>query len=179
MQQIRCTISVFQAFKQAAKQKVIEVLLFFVNSSLLPLYENSVCSKFLTEQCLEMPSLKITINVDDERSVFSSGAAMQVFEKGNFAGLEEMKRNERLFNRVAPMGVNDIIMAVQYKHVAAEPLRVPIVAFDGLDDYTIDRGNMDFWEGYTCAAFKLVPLQGDHYFVSSHYRKVTFQFLLR
>lgn len=98
---------------------------------------------------------------------------MQVFEKGNFAGLEEMKKNERLFNRVAPMGVNDIMMAVQYKHEPAEPLQVPIVAFDGLDDYTIDRGNMDFWEGYTAAGFKMVPIQGDHYFVSSHYRKVS------
>lgn len=37
------------------------------------------------------------------------------FEGGNFAGIEEMKRNDRLFERVAPMAVNDIMMAVQYK----------------------------------------------------------------
>ena len=67
---------------------------------------------------------------------------MLVFEKGNFAGLEEMKANERLFDRVAPMGVNDIMMAVQYRHVPRPPLRVPIVAFDGLLDATIDPCNM-------------------------------------
>lgn len=37
------------------------------------------------------------------------------FEGGNFAGIEEMKQNDRLFERVAPMAVNDIMMAVQYK----------------------------------------------------------------
>lgn len=37
------------------------------------------------------------------------------FEGGNFAGIEEMKRNDRLFERVAPMAVNDIMMAVQYR----------------------------------------------------------------
>ena len=100
---------------------------------------------------------------------------LQVFEKGNFAGLEEMKRNERLFNRVAPMGVNDIMMAVQYRHDAsAAPLGVPITAFDGLLDYTIERGNLAAWGGYTSAAFKNVPVEGDHYFVSTHYRLASF-----
>ena len=36
---------------------------------------------------------------------------LQVFEKGNFAGLEELKKNERLFKCVAPTGVNDILIA--------------------------------------------------------------------
>lgn len=40
---------------------------------------------------------------------------LKAFEAGHFAGVEEMKRNERLFERVAPMGVNDIMMAVQYR----------------------------------------------------------------
>lgn len=40
---------------------------------------------------------------------------LRAFEAGNFAGVEEMQRNDRLFERVAPMGVNDIMMAVQYR----------------------------------------------------------------
>jgi hypothetical protein len=40
---------------------------------------------------------------------------LKAFEAGHFAGVEEMKRNGRLFERVAPMGVNDIMMAVQYR----------------------------------------------------------------
>ena len=40
---------------------------------------------------------------------------LKAFEAGNFAGVEEMRRNDRLLARVAPMGVNDIMMAVQYR----------------------------------------------------------------
>ncbi|CAL8466746.1 g6282 [Coccomyxa elongata] len=97
---------------------------------------------------------------------------MLVFEKGNFAGLEEMKKNERLFNKVAPMGVNDTMMAVQYRHTPLPPLNVPITSFDGVLDGTIDRGNMGQWGQYTSAAFVNVPIQGDHYFVSKLYREV-------
>ena len=95
-----------------------------------------------------------------------------MFEKGNFAGLEDMKRSERLFNRVAPMGVNDIMMAVQYAHAPRPPLALPITAFDGLADATIERGNMEQWAQYTSGAFRNVPIQGDHYFVSTLFREV-------
>ena len=97
---------------------------------------------------------------------------LQVFEKGNFAGLDEMKRNPRLFERVAPMGVTDIIMAVSYSHTPRSPLPVPITAFDGLRDYTIAPGNVGQWAGCTSAAFRNVPILGDHYFVASHHRQV-------
>ena len=100
-------------------------------------------------------------------------AWMQVFEKGNFAGLEEMKKNDRLFRQVAPMGVADIMLAVQYPFQERPSLDIPIVAFDGLLDYTIQRGNMDKWGGYTSKAFRNVPIQGDHYFVSTHFRQVS------
>lgn len=70
------------------------------------------------------------------------------------------------------MGVNDIIMAVQYQHREMAPLNVPIIAFDGVLDGTIDRGNMDHWDQYTIADFKLIPVVGDHYFVSVHFRQV-------
>ena len=95
-----------------------------------------------------------------------------MFEKGNFAGLEEMKRNERLFNRVAPLGVNDILMAVQYRHVERPSLAMPVVSFEGLLDGTIDPNNMAQWQQYAGASYRNVPIMGDHYFVSSHYREV-------
>ncbi len=65
---------------------------------------------------------------------------LAVFERGHFAGVEEMKRNERLFNRVAPMGVNDIAMACQYKFTPAAALTIPVTSFEGLADNTIDPG---------------------------------------
>ena len=65
---------------------------------------------------------------------------LAVFERGHFAGVDEMKRNERLFNRVAPMGVNDIAMACQYKFTPAAALTMPVISFEGLADNTIDPG---------------------------------------
>ena len=65
---------------------------------------------------------------------------LEVFVRGHFAGVEEMRTNERLFNRVAPIGVNDIAMACQYKFFKAPKLEVLLTTFDGLLDNTIDPG---------------------------------------
>ena len=111
-------------------------------------------------------------DLEDACKMLKSCCSAQVFEKGNFAGLEEMKKNERLFNKVAPMGVNDIMMAVQYRHTPLPPLNLPITSFDGVLDGTIDRGNMEQWAQYTSEKFVNVPIQGDHYFVSKLYREV-------
>ena len=100
--------------------------------------------------------------------------AFQVFEKGNFAGLEEMKSSDKLFRKIAPIGVNDIMMAVQYKYVPCPPLCLPIVSFDGIKDATIDAGNMQQWARYTTSTFCNVPIDGDHHFVSTRYREVRF-----
>ena len=97
---------------------------------------------------------------------------LQVFEKGNFAGVEEMKKNERLFERIAPMGVNDILMAVQYENVERPVLSIPVTSFEGLLDETIDPNNMAQWTTYTRGAYRNVTIMGDHYFVSTHYKQV-------
>ncbi len=73
-------------------------------------------------------------------SVIKFPASRQVFERGHFAGVEEMRTNERLFNRVAPMGVNDIAMACMYKFTGLHRLDIPMTSFDGLADNTIDLG---------------------------------------
>jgi len=39
---------------------------------------------------------------------------LYAFEAGHFAGIEEMKRSTELFDQVAPMAVNDIIMACRW-----------------------------------------------------------------
>jgi hypothetical protein len=96
------------------------------------------------------------------------------FEAGHFAGVEDMKKSERLFNRVAPMGVNDIMMAVQYRYdPTLAPLKVPLVVFDGTRDNTIPWGYMKGWSRHTTAPYKRIKIDGDHYFVSTHYREVT------
>lgn len=96
------------------------------------------------------------------------------FEAGHFAGVDEMKKSERLFNRVAPMGVNDIMMAVQYRYDPThEPFNFPIIAFDGTKDNTIPNGYMKGWRKHTTARYRHVYIKGTHYFVSTHYREVT------
>ncbi len=96
------------------------------------------------------------------------------FEAGHFAGVDEMKRSERLFNRVAPMGVNDIMMAVQYRYEPTHaPFNFPIIAFDGTKDNTIPSGYMKGWRKHTTARYRHVYIKGTHYFVSTHYREVT------
>ena len=141
------------------------------------------CSLFTPCICLHQAAMCMCMRAAAQRKIVASSRQCtdqgtparpaQVFEKGNFAGLDEMKRSERQFNRVAPMGVADIVMAVQYRHVQRPPLRgTPIVALEGLADATIDPAAMAQWVGYTSGRFRAVPLMGDHYFVSSHFREV-------
>ncbi|KDD71443.1 hypothetical protein H632_c5012p0 [Helicosporidium sp. ATCC 50920] len=93
-------------------------------------------------------------------------AVMKAFEAGNFAGVEEMKANDRLFERVAPLGVNDILMAVQYDHRPRPPLPVPLLALQGAQDATMEPHIMREWAGYTSAVFRYESVPGDHYFVA-------------
>jgi hypothetical protein len=71
------------------------------------------------------------------------------------------------------MGVNDIMMAVQYEYTEQQPLTIPIISFDGTKDLTISRGYMSQWKNYTKGRYRNVPVHGDHYFVSTHYKEVT------
>ena len=43
-----------------------------------------------------------------------------LFEAGHFAGMDELRANARLFDKVAPMGVNDIMMAATYRCVGGD-----------------------------------------------------------
>ncbi len=83
-----------------------------------------------------------------------------------------MKKNDRLCEKIAPMYMKDIMMAVQYQHVNRQPLDVPVIIFDGINDATIERGNMQEWAEYTSTGFKDVPIEGDHYLVSTRFRQV-------
>ena len=82
-----------------------------------------------------------------------------------------MQRNEKLFNRVAPMGINDILMAIQYRHIERPLLRLPVISFEGLLD-TIDPNNMAQWSQYSSSSFRNVTIMGDHYFVATHFQEV-------
>lgn len=65
---------------------------------------------------------------------------LESFEQAHFAGIEEIKQNDKLFQRLAPMAVADLVMAMTYESTPCQLLPVPIVAFDGTLDTTIPRG---------------------------------------
>ncbi|MEO2191081.1 MAG: beta-ketoacyl synthase N-terminal-like domain-containing protein [bacterium] len=96
---------------------------------------------------------------------------LYAFEAGHFAGIEEMKQSDELFDQVAPMAVNDIIMACRYDYLAGinQPLSCPIVAFDGVQDNTIPTGYMKGWGRHTKREFTRILVDSNHYFVASHY----------
>ena len=108
---------------------------------------------------------------------------MSVFQKGNFAGVADMAANPRLFDRVAPIGVADILMAVSY--LAPPPTRPrlggpamhAVLAFEGGRDATIAPGAVAQWARFvdssTSTPFTLHPIpEGDHYFVAARHREV-------
>ena len=96
---------------------------------------------------------------------------LYAFEAGHFAGIEEMKQSDALFDQVAPMAVNDIIMACRYDYLGGvnQPLSCPIVAFDGLQDNTIPKGYMKGWRRHTKSTFTRILVDSNHYFVATHY----------
>ena len=117
----------------------------------------------------------MTLNLTIQEHVFYVTIFCCVYrylKRGTLRALQEMKKNDRLYKKVAPMGVNDIMIAVQYQHVARQPLDVPLIIFDGINDATIERGNMQGWAEYTSSWFKDVPIEGDHYFVSTKFKEV-------
>lgn len=65
-----------------------------------------------------------------------------------------------------------ITMSAVFRYTVREPLKIPLIAFDGRRDGTIDRGNMRQWRRYTSGRFRIVPIDGDHYFVSKQYQQV-------
>lgn len=98
---------------------------------------------------------------------------LYAFEAGHFAGIEEMKQSQDLYDLVAPMAVNDIMMAVQYEYLAENmPLSCPILAFDGARDNTIPKGYMKGWIRHTQSSFERIIIDSNHYFVASEYLQV-------
>lgn len=98
---------------------------------------------------------------------------LYAFEAGHFAGIEEMMASEKLFDKVAPMAISDIIMAINYVFdPSSKRISAPIVAFDGIRDNTIPEGYMKGWRTHTESSFKRILIDSNHYFVASHFLEV-------
>jgi len=58
----------------------------------------------------------------------------------------------------------DLRLLECYEHQPATPLPIPIVAISGTEDSTVDLTQMQGWERFTSAAFRLRSMPGDHFF---------------
>ncbi|MFK8111924.1 MAG: thioesterase II family protein [Rubripirellula sp.] len=58
----------------------------------------------------------------------------------------------------------DLALLEGYRHLATDPLPVPIVAICGTDDRAVDMAGMNQWQNMTTAAFRLRAMPGDHFF---------------
>jgi medium-chain acyl-[acyl-carrier-protein] hydrolase len=58
----------------------------------------------------------------------------------------------------------DLAIMERYECAPAEPLECPILAFGGLDDAWVDRGELDAWRQHTQAEFSSTQFPGDHFY---------------
>ena len=126
----------------------------------------------------------VTLGYGDARVNAAAAAAMDdgVNLFGNFAGVADMAANPRLFDRVAPIGVADILMAISYAAPPADRPRLggpgmhAVLAFEGGRDGTIATGAVAQWARFVdtvATPFTLHPIpEGDHYFVAARHREV-------
>lgn len=122
----------------------------------------------------EKPPIEEVLKVLRDWRSLPKKKLLHAFEAGHFAGIEEMKRSEQLLSRVAPLAVNDIMMAVQYKYDHNyPPLSIPILAFEGAQDNTIPKNLMREWKIHTTQQFSKIIINSNHYFVSSRYMEIT------
>ena len=56
----------------------------------------------------------------------------------------------------------------RYEFNPKEKMKVPIVAFHGIDDYVVEIDEMNLWEDVSSNGFKLYTMKGDHQFVNEN-----------
>jgi len=121
----------------------------------------------------EDPDINEVMNLLDNWKSLPKAKVLRAFEAGHFAGIEEMKASEQLYNRVAPIAVNDIKMAVQYNFDSSQDwLPIPIIAFEGCRDNTIPKNYMKMWSKFTTSTFEKVEIDSDHYFAAKKFSEL-------
>jgi medium-chain acyl-[acyl-carrier-protein] hydrolase len=75
--------------------------------------------------------------------------------------------HEELMQLFSPMLRADFAVNDTYVYHDEPPLVLPIVAFGGIDDPWVSRGELDAWRAQTAATFTPHPLPGKHFFLQS------------
>lgn len=63
---------------------------------------------------------------------------------------------------------HDYLAVENYRFARPEPLRTPIVVFNGMSDPLTTMDEAEAWSAHTSAEFELRPLTGGHFFLAQH-----------
>jgi medium-chain acyl-[acyl-carrier-protein] hydrolase len=89
----------------------------------------------------------------------------------------EVLTNPELMNLLLPALRADHAVAETYHYTPERPLECPLTAFGGQSDPDVSRADLEAWGRQTSAAFEVVLMQGDHFFLLQEGRLQLFQHL--
>lgn len=78
-----------------------------------------------------------------------------------------MLDNEELVEVMEPVIRADLGLDETYDHELGTPLRCPIAAFGGSEDWTVSRAGLEAWRAQTTGDFSAITLPGGHFFLDS------------
>lgn len=67
---------------------------------------------------------------------------------------------------ILPLMRRDMPLLLSYRYEAQAPLSIPITAFSARQDDVVYRDEIEAWSGHTDADFKLIDVDGDHWFLN-------------
>ena len=80
---------------------------------------------------------------------------------------KEVLEHPELMTMMLPLLRADFSVAETYICETEPPLDTPITVFGGLADKDVTRDDLEAWQQYSTASFKLRMLAGDHFFLNS------------
>lgn len=85
---------------------------------------------------------------------------------------DEALDNRELMNLVLPALRADTSIVEEYAWKPGRPLHCPIVTLGGVHDPNVDCAALGGWKQYTCQQFRLIMLDGNHFFVANAVKQV-------
>jgi medium-chain acyl-[acyl-carrier-protein] hydrolase len=96
-----------------------------------------------------------------------------IYELRRLGGIpEEVVRDRELLDLIIPALRADVTLLERYVYAAEEPLAVPISAFGGWRDRSVNQADLSAWRAHTAAGFELRMLDGGHFLTRSGERQL-------
>lgn len=142
------------------KRKDVNYFKLFVSGFTSPARKNSSVKKIL-EEIKNQGFHKIPIYEEIKQDKEAVDLIVKSFQK--VWGYDEKGTRAVLNLLLSATGLID-----RYEFNPKEKIKVPIVAFHGIDDYVVEIDEMNLWEDISADGFKLYTMKGDHQFVNEN-----------